>query len=1000
MDFEVSYKNLNAAQKEAVDTIEGPVMVVAGPGTGKTQVISLRIGNILKKTDTTPDGVLCLTFTNSGVHAMRKRLHSYIGAEAGRVAITTFHSFGIQVIEEFYHALGFASAPELLDDAGLLGIVDDILHSHEWAHLRPRGNAAMYFQDLKSLISLLKRENMSPDAFLSEIEKDIKRLTNDPESISSKGVSKGKLKKEILTKIESLEKTREVVRFYELYEEVKKERNVMDYDDVLSYLLKLVTDSENARDTLRERYLYVLVDEHQDSSGVQNAFLRAVWGDVEKPNVFVVGDDRQLIYGFGGASLSHFEDFTHTFKGTKVITLSENYRSTQIILDAADTLLKSVLTKESLKSQSRERHPIQLVEADYPRDEVMQAGHFFLEKMSGGTDASDCALLVPKNAHVRTAMHILSGMGVPVASSQSLRLFETKEFVSLFNVFQIMNDPFSNVAIAESVLDEMSGIPPLAAHAFLHRVYTRELSLQHLLDEGHSHGLLADADPIYSWGKKIETTIVESKGKSLYDIVQYVGYTFLLENATEHESYIRRVEVVRSLLHLALTLEEKPARSTGAGGDAHTSLATFISFIKRMQEYGQDVPLALLGTQHGVRVMTLHASKGLEYDCVWIAHMNERTLMSSKSIGFSLPEKVKEHIEEKNEAVARRELYVALTRAKRFCVLSYARMSHKGNEERLAMIIDELPKALFEFSDGADTQNKIVQAGKYIEKTQSATPNVSRDELRELVAEQYHKTKVSVTLLNNFYECPWKWYFRSFLQVPEPMAESLVFGSIVHGTIEQLVKYEDARNTKGIELAIANEIKKNHLVEEKTIARFTREATAVAERFLENFIPDLWEESQSEKALSYKDPRIPNVLITGKIDLVESSAGADLRVTDFKTGKTRTSKDVEKEDDEGRLSSYLRQLAMYSYLIYNASKGSQEVSKSRLYFVEEKDEKKAVYETHVSGEHIELLVKDIQDYDQEMQNGKWTERTCNFKPWGSGATECPYCKLAEMYSSR
>jgi RecB family exonuclease len=130
---------------------------------------------------------------------------------------------------------------------------------------------------------------------------------------------------------------------------------------------------------------------------------------------------------------------------------------------------------------------------------------------------------------------------------------------------------------------------------------------------------------------------------------------------------------------------------------------------------------------------------------------------------------------------------------------------------------------------------------------------------------------------------------------------------------------------------------------------------------------------------------------------VEYDEANEVRVTDWKTGKTKTGKDVEKQDDEGRLSSYMRQLAMYSYLLNNASKGNIKVSKSRLYFVEEKNSKNALYETNVTGEHIELLVKDMQDYDGQMQNGKWTERECNFKPWGSGISECPYCKMAEMY---
>ncbi len=150
---------------------------------------------------------------------------------------------------------------------------------------------------------------MTPEIFLQEVDKEIENLKQDPESISSRGESKGKIKKEIEKRIESLERTKEVVEFYRLYEEIKKEKGFMDYDDVLEYAVKIVESSDDARDDIRETYQYILIDEHQDSNGVQNQFLKAVWQETEKPNIFVVGDDRQLIYGFSGASLSYFEEF-------------------------------------------------------------------------------------------------------------------------------------------------------------------------------------------------------------------------------------------------------------------------------------------------------------------------------------------------------------------------------------------------------------------------------------------------------------------------------------------------------------------------------------------------------------------------------------------------------------------------------------------------------------------------------------------------------------------
>ncbi|MEX2028833.1 MAG: UvrD-helicase domain-containing protein, partial [Candidatus Curtissbacteria bacterium] len=348
-DFDAQYEKLNKKQKEAVEALEGPVMVVAGPGTGKTQVLALRIANILKKTDIKADGILALTFTNSAVDAMRERLVRYIGEAGTEVNIKTFHSFGMDVIGQHFRELGLTEAPKLMEESDLAIFFDRLLHEYDWEHLRPRGDSARYFSDLKSLISLLKRERIGAEEFESAVMGDIERIKNDEENISSRGQRKGELKKEAENEIERLTRTLEVAKFFKVYEDEKKKKNVFDYDDVLENLVRLSEDSDDVASEIREKYLYVLIDEHQDSSRVQNEFLIKVWGGVERPDIFVVGDDRQLIYGFSGASIDHFQGFRKTFTGAKLITLLDNYRSTQVILDASHALLESVMSPEKLQ---------------------------------------------------------------------------------------------------------------------------------------------------------------------------------------------------------------------------------------------------------------------------------------------------------------------------------------------------------------------------------------------------------------------------------------------------------------------------------------------------------------------------------------------------------------------------------------------------------------------------------------------------------------------------
>ncbi|MBP9821801.1 MAG: ATP-dependent helicase, partial [Candidatus Pacebacteria bacterium] len=953
--FDIECKKLNKAQSEAVDTIDGPVMVIAGPGTGKTQVLALRIANILTKTDTTASGILSLTFTRAGVRAMRERLAKYIGNTAHDVRISTFHSFAADIVEKHFEVLDvFEAVPKLLDDKEAVFLVDELLHTHNWEHLRPRGNPAASFNDLKSIISLLKRERMSPEDFLTEVDGDITRIEQDPDNISSRGESKGKLKKEAEKKIESLARTREVVKFYELYEQAKIAQGLMDYDDVLEYAVKIVEISDDARDEIREQFLYVLVDEHQDSSGVQNSFLRAVWADVEQPNIFVVGDDRQLIYGFGGASLSYFEEFKTAFGRAHLITLTENYRSTAPILSLADTLLASTLAQGKLTSNRDETHKIALSEYEYPRDEIIGAGLWFKEQVARGKQVNDLALLVPKNRNVRTAISILQNLGLSVSGGNNISFFDASETDMFRRVLSIIVDPFNTVALSKSLFDSISHIPPIQVHTFLRSSDTRKLSVESITRQDLSIGLFPN--PVAEWGKKLASFIELSNKESLTSLVAHIGNALLIDTATDHDELVRRAEVVRTMIHLAEMRAEK---------HPHETLSEFLDYLARLESYGTHIPIATIGGTTGIQVMTLHASKGLEFDAVWIAHMNEEVVMSGKRIGFTLPERVDEKIEAKDMAVARREIYVAITRAREYCAISYAKADYKGSERSLARVLAEIDQEHFVVQTVDDTTKHILSHGvEMYTKQEKIIPEESKKSLIELVQKQYDKTKVSVTLLNNFFECPWKWYFRNFLQLPDVKTESLIFGSAVHKALETVIKSEkkftrtsktggpsEAIITKIIEEALQRE----GLADERRLRTLVREGTDVVMRYIDESFASLAENRTSERSVSARDTEYPHLTLYGKIDLTERGLDDVVSVTDFKTGSSKTTGVIEKIDDDDRLSQYLRQLAMYSYLIGLAERNTS-VETSKLYFLEaDKKDKNRIYQIHITAEHIDLL---------------------------------------------
>lgn len=988
VDFFTTYKSLNSAQRKAVDATEGPVMVVAGPGTGKTQVLALRIANILEKTDVGADGILSLTFTRSGVSAMRARLESYIGSTARDVHISTFHSFAGDIVDKYYSVLDIDRAPTTLEDTQAILLVDQLLHDYEWDYIRPRTNPSQYFSDLKGLISILKRERLTPEMFLEEVNKEIVSLKEDPESISSRGESKGQLKKEVEKKIESLERTKEVVEFYRLYEESKKDQGFMDYDDVLEYAVKIVELSEDARDDIRETYQYVLIDEHQDSGGVQNAFLKAVWQGVEQPNIFVVGDDRQLIYGFSGASLSYFEEFGTLFGKAELITLTDNYRSSEPILALADELLQSTVTKEKLKSNTNGTDKIMLSEFAYERDEILGAGLFFKEQIAKGTAPEECALLVPKNRHVRSAMVTLRDMGLPVSSSLGSSLFSISEAQSISRMLHIIAEPFNHILLSESLLDITSGIAPIKAHKVLHEFKYKNITIEDLVNYGSGNGLFAGEDAVSKWGSKLSRWVENLSHARISELVSTVGNELLIASAETHEQLLRSTEIVRSFLHASIVWEEK-----NPGG----KLSEFIKYLDRLEEYGQSVELASFGATSGIQVITLHRSKGLEYKVVWVGHMNEETLMSQKRQAFTLPESVKAHINERDSASARRELYVAITRAKELCAISYAQQSYDGKPLELATMVVDLPEVHFVKKTSEENEKVLLASGPQIYVSVAKKEDENTVEvLKEYVRDNYESVKVSVTLLNNFFDCPWKWYFRNFLKLPEVKSVSLALGSAVHTTLEYILKADKKPSTKDIESKVSQELMKEGIIDAKELKRLSKDAMSAVEGWMANYYPHLAKDMTSERSVSFKDPAFPTLSMYGKIDLTERFPDGTIAVTDFKTGGVKTPGMIEKLSEENRLSDLMRQLAMYSYLVRGAEKGNI-VTSSRLLFVEsDPKEKKALYETRITEEQIDLLVRDIKEYDEQLKSGEWINRECHHKGYGD-KTECEYCAIAEKF---
>ncbi|MBK9016347.1 MAG: ATP-dependent helicase [Saprospiraceae bacterium] len=454
---------LNPAQREAVEHIEGPVLVIAGPGTGKTHILAARIGNILLRTDTQPHNILCLTFTDAGVQAMRQRLLSLIGPDAHKVHIFTFHSFCNTIIQDNLDLFGRREL-EPLSDLERVEIIRQLMDELPWQHPLRRGRADGYFYEshLQNLFRRMKSENWTAAFVLKKMEEYLADLPNREEFIYKQNrgsVKKGDLKTAKLEEEQQkMERLHSAVQLFERYEKLMHDSRRYDYEDMILWVLRAFRDYPNLLARYQEQYLYFLLDEYQDTNGAQNEILHRLTEFWDTPNIFIVGDDDQSIYEFQGARLKNISDFYHTYHGElKVVVLTENYRSSQHILDTSGSLIgqNKIRILNNLKDLGIEkiltaRHadfaglPLRPVVTCYPnrlQEEVAIAEQ--LEKlMDEGFPLDEVAVIFAKHKQAKRLMAILGKKGIPFQTRQSVNALDLPLVQNLRLLLGYFHDEF------------------------------------------------------------------------------------------------------------------------------------------------------------------------------------------------------------------------------------------------------------------------------------------------------------------------------------------------------------------------------------------------------------------------------------------------------------------------------------------------------------------------------------------------------------------------------
>ncbi len=986
--FEKYYKTLNAAQKKAVDTIDGPVMVVAGPGTGKTHILTLRIANILLKTDTPPDGVLALTFTEAGVDAMKQRLLKMIGPTAYKVGIYTFHGFCNDVIHS--HPEYF---PRIISSVALTDI-ESILYLREaiteltLEKLKPFGDPYFYVPAIKGAISTLKREHKSPRDVLEATEERLKVIEGDPESIHQKGAHKGKIKGPVQTEIDRLTKEHELGLVFEWYENKLASMRKFDFDDMIGEVVRALEHDETFRLAVQEKYLYILADEHQDANGSQNKLLELLASFDSSPNLFIVGDEKQAIFRFQGASLDSFSYFHKKFPTAVLIPLVESYRSGSVLLDAAHSLMRQSIPEE--------RHPKLVSKLDNPDLAVLEQRVFESEdieinwvvsdiakRIAEGVAPGDIAIMYRTNSDARAISRALSLSGILHSLDSKSTIFNDHTLTQLVTYLRLCMHIGSDEYLAHALHFPFSGVSSHDTYKVLlygqkHRIpYIDVINSREHLKEARVYDIAAVSD----FGKtllRLSKVAHEESARDFFDrVLHESGFLSYVLKRTD------AVSVLNAVRGLAQTLETLSATKT-----LYTGL-DFVNDIGLYEEYGIEIEPDTQPKErtNAVHLVTAHRSKGLEYEYVYIVHARDAH-WGNRMARNTLPLSTLATVADTDIEDERRLFYVALTRAKHYVSVSYGvTSSTRSRESTITQFMLELEQALVRTIDTTDFENAVQPQDAFRVMPLASDSMTDAEFLRDAFLEQ----GLSATALNNYLGCQWKYFYRSLVRVPEKPSQSSMYGNALHIALRLFRELSASTQTyqdlpvlldflkvsidrQGFSPALYDEAHKKGI----------RALTDWHARNAEGYEFNAMCEKKFEVYFPLEGSVIPQVLLRGLLDVIEFGTDGTLRVIDYKTGKHKSRNEIE-GGTKNATGDYKRQLDFYCILLELSH--MQKPSRLSLEFIEpDKNGKTVVHDFAYDAESVAALKDTITRVAGEIY-------TLSFWDKGCKKEDCNECKL-------
>ncbi len=917
--FVAAYATLNTAQKKAVDTIEGPVLVLAGPGTGKTQVLALRVANILRSTHARPANILCLTFSKSGASAMRNRLRETIGADAYGVTVNTLHGFCNDIIVQNPSVFEQWSTLHQITDVEryreLNKIIDQSLPDLALVNLKSPHSRT---QDILSRISQLKREGTTDPAFLKSVADQYESELSQKSGPETKAHEQNLLK---------ARKFHEFTKVFAEYQAMLQRTGRYDYEDMILTVIAALEREDWLLASLQERYQYILVDEFQDTNGAQYQLIDTLAKDRtgdNAANVFVVGDDDQAIYRFQGANIHNIMAFHQRFPKAPVIALTTSYRCTQPILDAAGALISHNTERlvgrieglsKDLTSAVKEKGSPQptLIRPASDMSEPWLIADLVSERLAAGTPPEEISVIVQTNAELLPLYDVFKARAIPVQLSGKLDLLVQPLVEQAVCILKAVHHPESSAALANALACECFHLHP-ADIGRLQRA--RRAQSRTMLD------VLLDVRTLLETEPTLHIEDIERVRDLLLSIHQKVPSRTVVQTL---EAVYRECGLFKGyqrgdidIMEFAAAQEFFNRVSERAAEEPHFSFAIFMNDLEYYEDpdFGDvrlryDIPHL---TRAGVQLMTAHKSKGLEFHTVimanfceghWDKRRNPPSLSVPEDLLFQWTKDQQSYQQNQDE---RRVAYVAMTRAKRELIFTCPRELTSGDTAKAVS-----PSSFFaEAGDLPEVDREVADPGSM--STLLVEPVRSFDEEYEaFLREKLEHFSLSPTALNTFLNDPKEFLEVHLLERPETKDVRLSYGNAVHHALASWAN----KIMTGAEVSEAEFVERftNHL-ETKERDVLTDAERARIEHIGKQALPRYFQKqlqpphpliSKVEFALK---ARLGDIPIKGKIDRmdIKSPTSASVIVRDYKTGKPKT----EKQSEE---YGYIRQLAFYAVLL-------------------------------------------------------------------------------------